>query len=189
MYLCTVRLILLAMIGVLLTGCAKRIETFSEEGLDFSFYSRVAVLPFENNSEDEYADERMVDILTTAVLKRGLFEVVEKGDLKHFFREEVAGRDVTSLDQASAKVLAKNLKVDAYIAGSVDSYETVRNGPYSYPVVAVTLRMVDANSGRIVWQAHGSESGYRTWQRIFGFASNDIHQVSMQLLAKLFKTL
>lgn len=184
----------IAVMGIFLfattvTGCAKKIQFFSEEGMDFGFYNRVAILPLENNSGEDFADERFVDVLSTAVLTQGLFEVVEKGDLKLFLREEVAGKDVTSFDRATSQSLATHLKVEAYIAGSIDSYEVVRSGPYSYPVVAATLRMIDAQSGRIIWQANGSETGYSAWKRVFGFSSDDIHPVSLRLVRKLLQTM
>lgn len=175
--------------AVLAAGCASNIQSYSEEGMDLMFYKRVAILPLENNSADEFSDERFGAVLSTAVLTHGQFEVVEKGDLKLFLREEVAGSDVTTLDKGMAQALAKQLKVEAYIAGSVDLYEVVRNGPYSYPVVAATLRMIDTKSGQIIWQANGSESGYTTSGRVFGFASEDIHQVSLRLANSLIQTM
>ena len=175
--------------AITVSGCATRVQSFSEKGMDYGFYRRVALLPLENHSEEEFADERVADILSTAIMQRGLFEIVQKGDLDLFLREEVPGRDVTSLDKETGGKLAKLLKVDAYISGSVDSYETVRNGSYSYPVVAATIRMVDTESGRIIWQANGSETGYSTSQRIFGMASEDIHQVSLRLMQKLLQTM
>ena len=180
----------LFLFAILLAGCVnKNLEFFSDEGMDFAFYNRIAILPLENNSEDEFSDERLAAILSTLVLNQGLFSIVEKGDLKVFFSEEVAGRDVTFLDKETSGQLAKNLKVEAYIVGSVDSYQIVRNGSYSYPVVSATLRMVDAKTGSIVWQAHGSESGYNSWQRIFGLASENIHQVSLRLVKNLLQTM
>lgn len=171
------------------SGCAKRIQYFSEEGIDYGFYNTVALLPLENNSGDEYAAERFSDVLMTAVLKNGLFDVVEKGDLKLFMRNEVAGKDMTSIDKQAAAKMAKFLKVDAYIAGSVDGYEIVRSGSYSFPVISATLRVVDTNTGQVIWQANGSESGYSTSQRILGIASADMHQVSLRLVEKLLQTM
>jgi hypothetical protein len=49
--------------------------------------------------------------------------------------------------------------------------------------------MVDAKTGKIIWQATGSESGYSTWGRIFGLASDDANQVSFRLVRNLLNTL
>lgn len=184
-----VAVVVLFLFVCLASGCAPKVEFFAEEGMDLAFYSRVAILPLENNSEEDFADERLANILSTAVLTQGLFEVVEKGDLRVFFNEEIAGREVTSLDKETSQRLAKNLKVEAYIVGAVESYEIVRSGSYSFPVVAATLRMVDAKTGRIVWQAYGSEDGYSAWQRVFGLVSDDIHQVSLKLVKNLLRTM
>lgn len=176
--------------SLLLVGCASGPTTsFVNENVSFGYIQKVAVLPFENHTQDKFVGERIRDIVTTEVLSRGLFDVVEKGDLERFLREEMVVREHYSLDQATGKRLLPRLQAQAYLAGSVDDFSEMRNGPYSYPVVALTLRLVDSESGQIIWQASGHESGYSTTDRLFGLASDDANQVTFRLVKRLLDTL
>jgi len=173
-----------------LSGCASGPTTsFVNENVSFGYIQKIAVLPFENHTQTSFAEERIRDIVTTEVLSTGLFDVVEKGDLERFLREEMVVREHYSLDQATAKRLVPRLNAQAYLAGSIDDFSEMRNGPYSYPMVAVTLRLVDSESGKIIWQASGHESGYKTVDRLFGLASDDANQVSFKLVRRLLDTL
>lgn len=173
-----------------LTGCMSGPTTsYVNENVSFGYIQKIAVLPFENHTQAKYVEERIRDIVTTDVLSRGLFDVVEKGDLERFLREEMVVREHYSLDQATAKRLLPRLQAQAYLAGSVDDFSEMRNGPYSYPVVALTLRLVDSESGKIIWQASGHQSGYSTMDRLFGLASDDANQVTFKLVETLLDTL
>ncbi len=174
---------------VALSGCAVTQQSFIAEGVDLGYVERIAILPLENNTDDTFAAERVRDILSTSILAQGYYNVVEKGNLARFLNEEVASDKGTLLDKSVAQRLGKDLKVDAYIAGAIDDYRQVSNGPYSYWVVAATLRLVDIKSGEIIWQASGTESGYNTFQRLFGFASQDSNQVSLRLVQRLLNTI
>jgi len=178
------------LVGGGLLGCvAGPTTSFVNENVSFGYIEKIAVLPFENHTDENHAGERMRDIASTEVLSRGLFEVIEKGDLDRFLREEMVVREHFSLDQATARQLATRLKAQAYLAGSVDDFTEMRNGPYSYPRISLTLRLVDCESGKIIWQASGHESGYSTVDRLFGLASEDANQVSFRLVKSLLDTL
>jgi len=178
------------MVLLCLAGCMSGPTTsFVNENVNFSYIQKIVVLPFENHTQGKYVEERMRDIVTTEVLSRGLFDVVEKGDLERFLREEMVVREHNTLDQATAKRLIPRLQAQAYLAGSVDDFSEMRNGAYSYPVVTLTLRLVDSESGKIIWQASGHESGYSTTGRLLGLASDDANQVAFRLVERLLDTL
>ena len=182
--------LLIGLAMLYLSGCASGpITSFVDEDVSFSYIENIAVLPFENHTQVKYVEERIRDIVTTEVLSRGLFAVVEKGDLDRFLREEMVVREHYSLDLATSKRLIPRLQAQAYLAGSIDDFSEMRNGPYSYPVVAITVRLVDSESGRIIWQASGHGSGYKTSDRLFGLASDDANQVSFKLVDSLLDTL
>ena len=184
------RRLVLTVVLVMLTGCASGpINSYVNENVSFGYIDKIAVLPFENHTQNKQVEERVRDIVTTEVLSRGLFDVVEKGDLGRFLREETVVREHYALDQATAKRLIPRLQAQAYLAGSVDDFSEVRNGSYNYPVVALTLRLVDAESSRIIWQTSGHASGYSTIDRLFGLASEDANQVTFRLVDRLLDTL
>lgn len=182
--------LVLGMIMIGLAGCSTSpIASYVNENVSFGYIEKIAILPFENHTQNKLVEERIRDIVTTEVLSRGLFEVIEKGDLERFLREEMVVREHETLDQATAKRLIPRLQAQAYLAGAVDDFSEVRNGAYSYPVVALTLRLVDAESSKIIWQASGHASGYSTVDRLFGLASEDANQVTFRLVEKLLNTL
>jgi hypothetical protein len=173
-----------------LAGCAQQQPAhFAAETLELGYVKRVVVLPLENHTDESHAHERFHDAVTTEILRRGLFEVVEKGEAQRFLREELVRKEQAALDQATAKRLGQELNVQAYLAGAVEDFSERQNGSYSYPVVAATLRMVDVNTGQIIWQSSGTESGYKTFDRLFGFVSEDINQISYRLAQRLLGTI
>ena len=171
-------------------GCAQRQPAhYAAETLGLGYIKRVVVLPLENHTDETFAHERFQDAVTTEILRRGLFEVVEKGEARRFLREELVRKDQETLDQATAQRLGQELNVQAYLAGAVEDFSERQNGNYTYPVVAATLRLIDVKTGQIVWQSSGSETGYRTFDRLFGFVGADINQVSYRLAQKLLGTI
>jgi curli biogenesis system outer membrane secretion channel CsgG len=184
------RYVFISILALLLfaAGCSSP-RHFTAESLELDYVKRIVVLPFENNTETKFAGQRFRDIVTTEILSAGLFEVVERGEAQRFLREEVVSKEQEIIDQATALRLGEELKVEAYLAGSVNDFSELKNGSYSYPVVAATLRLVDVKTGQIIWQAGGSESGYRTFDRLFGFAAPDINQVGYRLAKRLLSTI
>ncbi len=173
-----------------LSACAQRQPAyFAAESLGLGYVKRVVVLPLENHTDVTHAHERFHDAVTTEILRRGLFEVVEKGEAQRFLREELVRKEQAALDQATAQRLGQELSVEAYMAGAIEDFSEQQNGSYTYPVVAATLRLIDVKTGQIIWQSSGSESGYRTLDRLFGFVSEDINQVSYRLAQRLLETI
>ena len=182
-------LFILTIVTVALLGCAGVPLHYADETIRLGYVKRIAILPFENHTQTKYAEERLRDIISTEILSRGFFEVIEKGDLSRFLQEELVNRKQETIDLPTAQRLARDLKVDAYLAGSVDDFSETRSGSYAYSVVAATFRLVDVKTGKIIWETSGSESGYSTFNRIFGFDGEDINQISFKLVRKLLDTI
>ena len=180
--------LVLAVFGFL-TGCAGHPQSYVHENLGLGYVKKIAILPFENNTQTKFAEERLRDVVATEILSRNLFSLVEKGDTQRFLREEIVSNQPQMLNLKDAQKLGKDLQAQAYLAGSVDDYSEVRNGPYSYYVVAATFRLVDTKTGEILWQVTDSESGYNTWDRVFGLASDDANQLSFILVKRMLGTL
>jgi ABC-type uncharacterized transport system auxiliary subunit len=180
-------LLLLMMVSVL-CGCSAP-RHYVAEAMGLGYVKRIVVLPFENNTDVKFAEERFRDVVTTEILSRGLFDIVEKGEAQRFLREELVRKEQETLDLATAQRLGQELNVEAYLAGAVEDFSEKQNGSYSYPLVAVTLRLVDVKTGQIIWQASDSESGYRTVDRLFGFVGEDVNKISFRLAERLLNTL
>lgn len=172
----------------LFSGCSSAPRYYAAESLGLGYVKRVVVLPFKNHTDSKFAEERFSDVVITEILSRGLFEVVEKGETKRFLSEELIQKEQDTLDQMTTMRMGQELNVQAYLAGSVEDFSIERNGNYSYPVIAATLRLIDTQTGQIIWQASGSESGYRTFDRLFGFVSEDVNQTVFRLAQRLLAT-
>ena len=115
-------LLILAVMALLLSGCSttgSTNESYLREDVDFNFVQRIAVLPFQNNSDDQYAIVRTRDITITHVLTLGLFDVVERDLVDSALREEVITPSA-EIDPLSLKRLGNRLRVQAFLLGTVD---------------------------------------------------------------------
>jgi TolB-like protein len=177
-------------LGVLmLAGCGSRSasNSFVREDVDFSFIERIAVLPFTNNSSDQFAPERARDITITHVLQLGLFDTVEKVLVNNVMYEEGVEID-GPIDPLTLKRIGQRLNTQAVILGTIDLAENARLGSTNYPVMALTLRLVEVNSGLILWQASGNTSGESFSRRLFGLKTDDPYQVTNKLVRSLLRT-
>ena len=182
-------ILLQILIFLLITGCASKgyLKSYIREGIDPTFVKKVAVLRFENHTKKKEVAERMRDIVTMEALALGLFDVVDRTIVDEVLTEEGVEGGM-GLDRNTVRRLGKRLGVQALLIGSVNAYEMVREGSYSYPVVSLSLRLIDVASGEIIWKAGGTETGYSLVGRLFGFKPKNAVEVSFDLVERLLKT-
>lgn len=185
------KLVSLVFILILLcSGCSVSNEQhFTSPAMGLGYINHIAVLPMENFSKEKGIAERTRELLITKLLGHGLYGVVEPGELHHFLQNNVRSKEKALIDQKIAKQMAREFKIEAYIAGSIDEYTEVRNGNYSYPVIAMTLRMVDIKTGEVIWQASADDSGYSTAGRLFGLNAEGTNAVLFRLIDRLLSTM
>lgn len=164
-------------------------ESFLRDEVDLTAVARVAVVPFENNSKEQFAPERVRGMAITEILAQGLFDVVDKGLVDSACREEAVDLSKGPMDAGVMKRLGQRLNVQAFLMGSIDQAGDVQRGPNSYPALAMTLRLVDTHSGMIFWQASGSRTGDSLGKRLFGLGSDDEFKVALRLLRQLLSTI
>lgn len=183
--LCAVMLI------VLFTGgCGGKSvkKTFLRENVDLGFITRVAVLPFENQSSEKFAGEKIRNITVTHVLAREAFDAVDKGLVDSALQEE-AIEPGKPLDLNSIKRLGQRLNVQAFVMGSVEEAGTGKSGSYAYSEWSLTLRLVETNAAVVLWQASGHRSGDSLMGRLFGLTPQDSYQVADKLVKSLLRSL
>ncbi len=179
----------LAFLVLMLTGCGSRTvsKSFVRDEVDFGFIQRIAVIPFENNSADTYAAERARDATITQVLELGLFDTVEKVLVDNVLYEEGVEKN-TPIDPLTLKRIGQRLDTQAVILGTIDLAGIGRIGSSNYPEMALTLRLIEVNSGLILWQASGNLSGESFGRRLFGLKADDPYLVTLKLTRALLKT-
>jgi len=62
-------------------GCGGSVIRYVNPTANFSYIRKVAVLPFNNLSDDRYAGERIRNSLIVDLMSRGAFDVVEQGEV------------------------------------------------------------------------------------------------------------
>ena len=179
----------IAVLLMVITGCGGKTvsESFTREDVDVAFVQTIAVLPFENNSEERFAGHRARDLTITQVLAMGLYDVVEK-DLvdSHMYNEAIDPG--TPIDPLTLKRLGNRLGVQAFLVGTVDVAGENKLGATTYPEIALTLRLIETDSGMIIWQASGHRSGESFGRRLFGLKADDAFQITLSLVRALLNT-
>lgn len=172
-----------------LSGCGSGSFTkaFMREGATLSHIQTVAVLPFENLGGGGGAALRTREITMTQMLTDGLFDVVDKGRVDSIMRDEAID-STAPLDAATLRRLGQRLGVQGFILGSVEQ-GTESRGNAVYPEINLTLRLLDSETGTLLWQATGRGSGYSLLDRLFGLAPKNHFQVTLDLLGRMLKTI
>lgn len=176
------------LLGVLigLTGCFSGnmpVESYLREGTNVQLIKKIAVLPFEGSGRTA----RVRELTITQLLANDTFDVVDKGLVDKFMQEEALNPGAP-LDIFTLRRLGESLDVSVVMLGSVEEVTNSR-GSASYPEITMTLRIIECETGQVLWQASGMGSGYSTADRLFGFAPKDRFQLTLDLLYNLMDTL
>jgi TolB-like protein len=164
-------------------GAGSKTRAFMRENASLAHIQRVAVLPFEGGG----SAPRIREFTMTKVLASGSFDVVDKGLLDSILAQEAIAPGAP-LDAATIKRLGQLLDVQGVIVGSVAETSESR-GNASFVGVTMTLRLLDSETGMLLWQASGRGSGYSLADRLLGMAPKDSFEVTMKLLDDLFATM
>ncbi|GAB4341880.1 MAG: hypothetical protein Kow0099_18990 [Candidatus Abyssubacteria bacterium] len=147
---------LIALVG-LVAGCARGAQAFRHPEADLSAISRVAVIPFDNLTAAQFAGEKVTAIYISELLMNIDIEVVEPGEVARALQQNnVVG---SLMSQSQIKSVGAALQADTLIFGSVHEYGRERFRAESYPVVSVSTRWVDVNTGTIIFMAVASAEG------------------------------
>jgi len=160
--------VLLTIAVVAVAGCGGMGTTkFFHPEFDFGYTERVAVIPFENLSNDQGAGARASRMFVAELLSTEAFDVVEPGEVAKALGQINLVR-TADLDQEQARTLGRNLGVQALFLGSVGESGTMRSGGGQVNVVTMTVRMVETDSGVTVWSATSTADSKSFWSALFG---------------------
>ena len=180
-------------IGLLLvvtsaSACAKMTADYVHGKYDFSLVQKIAVFPLENLSQDQQAGERVRKIVVSEILAAGVLDVVEPAQVN----QALAQQQIQNITGVSAKQIAdlgKTLGVQAFVVGSVDTYERVNVGGGTFAEVAITLRALDVSSGSVVWSTSKSAGGAGVVGRLFGFGGDTMYEATQKAVHAAVVTL
>jgi TolB-like protein len=179
---------LLAFCLFFVIGCGSISKHYYvRQQVDYNSIKRVAVLPFETLTSDEYAGEKIRQSVITELLSRGI-DVVEPGEVTRAL-VELKIRSLGSIRTTDIQTLAKTLGVEALMMGSVEAYGISRGITVSYPEVSISLRLIEASSGKIIWSVCNTSGGPNFWTRHFGAENISLSETACKVVKEAIDTM
>ncbi|OGP80179.1 MAG: penicillin-binding protein activator LpoB [Deltaproteobacteria bacterium RBG_16_66_15] len=173
------------------TGCATTTSkvVYRDPNMDFGAIQSVAVMPFSNLTRESLAAERVRDVFMTMLQATGGVYVIPPGEVARGIGRLNLDRPATPTPEDVTK-FAKIVSTDAVFTGTVKEYGEVRSGSSAANVVSVSLQMMEAQTGRLVWSASSTRGGVTTSDRLFGGGGEPMNATTQKavddLLDKLF---
>ncbi|MFQ5670100.1 MAG: GNA1162 family protein [Acidobacteriota bacterium] len=179
-------------LGVLLAAgmaCGSMHRTaFLDEGADFDAIKKVAVLPFENLTSDQYAAEKVTRIFIIELLAAKVVNVVDPGEVARVLHEQGITA-VEGVGQEGIASLAKAMGAQAIILGSVQEFGVDRSSQVSAARVSFTCRMLQAETGNTLWSASVSRGGAGAMSRLFGVPGDSTTEAAQKMVREALLTL
>jgi len=170
-------------------GCATSpvTDAYHDPVMDFPSIQRTAVMPFTNLSADPMAAERVRDVFANALLASEAFYVLPNGEVTRGISR--AGiRNPADPSPEEIVRFAGIVKADAVITGVVREYGSVRSGSISANTISLSLKMVETETGTIVWSSSSTKGGINTWTRLFG-GGKSMSEVTREAVEELLDNL
>jgi hypothetical protein len=182
-----VLLFLLSLGGCASTGGGR--VNYLDPAMDFASIRKVAVMPFVNLTRETNASDRVRDVFMTMLQATGGVYVVPPGEVgRGISRTGMSNPSAPSSEEVVR--LAKIVEADAVITGTVREYGDVRSGSTTANLVSISLQMMEAQTGKVVWSASSTQGGVTTTDRLFGGGGEPMNPVTQKavndLLDKLF---
>ncbi len=138
-----------------------------------SSIAKVAVLPFK--APTELIGSSVSDIFLTELLRARRYTLVERGQIDRVLGEtEIA---LSGLSESAAIEAGRMLGADGVILGTVDEYGTVAHRGRSYPVVGASIRLIDCDTGRVMWSVGHARRAESPLDTLSGHARVVVHEM------------
>ena len=141
----------LALTVLLVAGCAS---FTGESGPNLPRTAKWGIVPMVNYSQTPQAGERSEQILLSVLSSRGLHPRVYPVSTQG---EQALMDDNERL--TGALEWAREQKLDYVVSGSVEEWQ-YKNGLDGEPAVGISLRVLEASSGRVLWSKSGARAGW-----------------------------
>lgn len=142
---------------------------------------KVAVMPFK--APTELIGASVSDQVLTELLHTGRYDLVERSQMAQVLGEQELS--LSGLSAGQAAQVGAMLGADGVIIGTVSEYERMAHRGKTVPVVAMSIRLIDTNSGRIVWSADLAERARGGSVTLSEHSRSVVHQVVGGVFAKM----
>ena len=132
---------------------------FYKKGEEGEHLQKVAVLPFRNVTDQRGAGKIITNLFVMELAASNHFQVEEMGNIREFFvRQRIRERGELGLD--TLKMMGRQIKVEGIIMGMVHEYSRqIPGANESVPMVALSARMLDPETGEIIWKCRHERKG------------------------------
>ena len=172
-----------------LSACATTSDLYRDPNMDFGSIQTIAVMPFANLSRESAAAERARDVFINTLLATGAVYVVPPGEVARGVARVEVQNPVAPSPEEMVK-LASMLKVQAVITGVVREYGELRSGSTMANTISLGLRMIETQTGKVVWSASSTKGKITVWNRLFGGGGEPMNVITQKavndLVNKLF---
>lgn len=167
---------------------AQVTDVYRDPKMDFGSIQTVAVVPFANLARDQVVSERVRDVFVNRLLSTEAVYVLPVGEV---------GRAITKLDIQNASSptveeivkLGTLLKADAIVTGVVREYGEARSGTTTSNIISMSIQLIEAGTGKIVWSGSSTKGGVSFWNRMFGGGGQPLNKVTEEAVDALFDKL
>jgi hypothetical protein len=167
---------------------AQVTDVYRDPKMDFGTIQTVAVVPFANLARDPVVSDRVRDVFINKLLSTETVYVLPVGEVAR-------GTTKLEIQTPSAPTpeevvkLGAFLKADAVITGVVREYGEVRSGATAANVVSMSIQVLEAQTGKIVWSGSSTKGGISFMNRLFGGGGQPLNRVTEQAVDALFDKL
>ncbi len=181
--------VLAAAAALLAAGCASTDEAYflNTESKANVFVApvpcpiwKVAVMPFK--APTELIGSSVSDMFVTEMLRAGRYELVERSQMSKVLSESELA--LAGLSVSKAAEVGNMLGADGVIIGTVDEYSTVAYRGAAFPVVGITIRLIDCRSGKVMWSVDLAKRAEDKSVTLSEHARTVVHEMSAGVYQK-----
>lgn len=167
---------------------AQVTDVYRDPNMDFGSIQTVAVMPFANLARDPVVAERVRDVFINRLLASGAVYVLPVGEVARGIAKLELPNPTAPTPEEIVK-LGPVVKADAIITGVVREYGEVRSGTTTANIISMSIQMIEAGTGRVVWSGSSTKGGISFWDRLVGGGGQPINKVTEEAIDALFDKL
>ena len=183
-----VAFVLVLLVATATVSTAQVTDVYRDPNMDFGSIQTVAVVPFANLARDQVVADRVRDVFINRLLSTGAVYVLPVGEIAR----GIAKLELQSPTAPSPEEIVKLgalLKADAVITGVVREYGEVRSGTTTANIISMSIQLIEAGTGKVVWSASSTRGGISFWNRLFGGGGQPVNKVTEEAVDALFDKL
>ncbi len=184
-YLVTLFTLLLSILWI--TGCSTSSSNkhFSDSIAGVNVYfsptakkvKTAAILPFK--APTELIGSSVSDLFVSEFMRMNAFDLIERSQMGGVLGE--AELSMEGVSDNKAMQVGQMAGADGVIIGTVTEYEMNAYKGKKYPSIGIAIRMIDCNSGKIIWSADYAERSHKKGTSLAVHTRNIVHEITASL--------